>query len=155
MSNLADKQESAPCSALGSREALGSSNNIMPTEESDPETNERMNVRELVKKNQHTSPGRSRRGLVHCKPLHLSTTEARNDVMGTPGAVRKGGVDRIPMGHRLTAEIVLFDVGVESAREVVDELFCAGKTGGFADLVAVICECRVAKCDVLVYLHVS
>jgi hypothetical protein len=47
------------------------------------------------------------------------------------------------------------DVSVESVREVVDELFCAGKTGGFADFVAVICEYRVAKCDVIVYLRAS
>lgn len=73
--------------------------------------------------------------------------------MVTPGAVRKGGVNKFPICHRLPDEVImgLFDVGVESAREVVDELFCAGKSGGFADLVAVICEYRVAKCDVLVY----
>jgi len=38
---------SAPCSAVGSKEALGSSNNSMPAEDSVSETNERMNVREL------------------------------------------------------------------------------------------------------------
>lgn len=57
------------------------------------------------------------------------------------------------MGHRLPEDVFIdsADMGVESAREVVDELFCAGKTGRFADLVAVICEYRVAKCDVLLY----
>jgi hypothetical protein len=40
---------SAPCSAVGSREALGSSNNSIPAEDSVSVSKERMNVRELVK----------------------------------------------------------------------------------------------------------
>lgn len=42
----------APCSAVGSREALGSSNNSMPTEDSVSDK-ERMNVRELCQNSQH------------------------------------------------------------------------------------------------------
>jgi hypothetical protein len=44
---MSKRQSSAPCSAVGSREALGSSNNNMPAEDSVSDTNERMNVREL------------------------------------------------------------------------------------------------------------
>jgi hypothetical protein len=46
----------------------------------------------------------------------------------------------------------VFEVSVESVWEVVDELFCATKTGGLADLVVITCQRRVAESDVLAYL---
>jgi hypothetical protein len=53
------KQGSALYSAVGSREALGSSNNSIPAEDSVSVANERMNVRELFKMSPST-PERSR-----------------------------------------------------------------------------------------------
>ena len=76
-----------PCSAWGSREALGSSNNSMPTEDSVSEPNERMNVRDLSN-SQHRRPIGRKHDHVHCEPLHLSAAEARR-----PGIEATGVAD--------------------------------------------------------------
>jgi hypothetical protein len=73
---ISKEQFSVPCSAKGSREALGSSNNNMPAEVSVSEANERMNVRELFDKSALT-PERSRYIHIHCKPLPLPATETQ------------------------------------------------------------------------------
>lgn len=66
------KQGNASYSAMTrSREALGSSNNNMPAEDSVSEANERMNVRELFEKSA-SAMERLRYIHIHCKPL-LST----------------------------------------------------------------------------------
>lgn len=65
---------SAPCSAIGSKEALGSSNNSMPAEDSVSEAKERMNVRDLFKQST-LAPQFYLKQKIHCKSLHLPATE--------------------------------------------------------------------------------
>jgi hypothetical protein len=70
------------------------------------------------------------------------------EINGTPkerrGAFREASIEKI---YRVV------EVGVESVRELVDEVFCAAETGGFADLVVIMCEGGIAKPDVLTHLH--
>jgi len=103
----------------------------------------------------------SKYGHVHCKALHLPTTEARS-LRGTetPDATNVGEVDGTPEKHRsafrqfsVVVSYGTVEVGFESFRELVDELFGATETGGFADFVVVVSEIGVAKCDVLAYLR--
>lgn len=47
-----------------------------------------------------------------------------------------------------------FEVGVKSIKELVNKLFCATETGGFADLVVVMCQRGVAESNVLAYLQI-
>jgi len=105
-----------------------------------PEANERMNVRELFKK---SAPAleRSRYIHVHSKPLPLSATEAHMTKVEPPNAIYCGEVDVPPTFHERCVVVIhgVVEIGVESIRELVNKLLCATETGGFADLVVIMC----------------
>jgi len=70
-----------------------------------------------------------------------------------------GEVDRAPEERRGAFREVgvvvshgAVEIGVEFFRELIDQGFGAAKTGGFADFVGVMCECGIAKANVLSYL---
>lgn len=68
-----------PCSAVGSRDALGSSNNSSPTCESS-DTTDRMNILDLELEMHDQYPehyAQRREHDLHRKPLHLSPAQVR------------------------------------------------------------------------------
>jgi hypothetical protein len=101
-------------------------------------------------------------GHVHCKPLHLpaadsevwarrniDTLERIREVDGLPED-RRGTFREVPMVYSRGS----VEVGIESVRELVDEVFCAAETGGFTNLVVIMCKGGVAKSDIVMHLRV-